>query len=437
MNKRRYGRLLVAVTAVLLLFTGCSLDVEQYLRPPAIQGEQQAIQAALETYIHDSGQSGSRYSLRYPVEGEHTAAFVLCDASGRDVGEDMDEAALAVAFYSVASAPNDTHINLMRREEQGWVSVADIIGASADILQVAFGDLDGDGVAELIAGWDTYNSREHRLSVFSLVNGLKRLGEDRLYNRLFVGDLTATGKDSLLLLRMANAEVSASLETVKDGALMSLGQVWLDKDIQQFTGMALCRLASGVHGLFVDAVKGTDTAVTELIYVDESGLHAPFCHQTTRINTVTARPAGFAMRDVDGDARVDIPLCTLLDGYTVGTETMADYAYETDWMTWDYATGEWSVGMRTVVNAADGYFVVIDRLTNVLTTTYDPAERELTLLDAEREQPLMRLRPIESGLTDYVVVFDATEQYAGCAVWYDKELLDIDRVRYAVSRLEA
>ena len=424
------------MAAVLFLCSGCSLDVEQFLRPPKTQGEQQAVQTALETYIRDSGQAGSRYTLCYPVEGEHTAAFVLCDATGKPLADTDKTAAIALAFYAMSSAPSDTHINLLRREGKEWVSVADTVGASADILQVAFGDLDGDGTAELLTGWDTYNSRDHRLSVFSLADSLAMLSNDRVYNRLFVGEIAADGQDGLLLLRMTGNEVTASLETVQNRALVTLGQVMLDSGIQQFNKMTLCRLTDSVNGLFVDAVKGVDAAVTELIYYDDGVLHAPFCNQAGRVNTVTARPAGFAMRDVDGDAMVEIPRCTLLPDHAIGDST-ADYAYRTDWSVWDAATGEWRVKMYAIVNAADGYLVTLDeQQKDVVTTTYDTTERLLTVWDTHRGRPLLKLRTsIGEERDGYTTLFEATDGYDGCDVWFDDEMLNIDTVRYMVSQL--
>lgn len=435
---KRHTRQVLAVclATVLLLCSGCSLDVEQFLRPPKAQGEQQAVQTALETYIRDSGQGGNRYTLSYPVEGEHTSAFVLCTADGKPLDGTDENAALALAFYTMAAAPNDTHINLLRRQGNEWVSVADVVGASADILQVAFGDLDGDGIAEMMTGWDTYNSRDHRLTVFSLAQGLTRLADDRTYNRLFVGKFNEGEQDSLLLVRIATGEVTATLETVKNNALVSRGQVMLDAEIRQINSLVLCRLTDGVNGLYVDAVKGTNTAVTELIYFDGERLCAPFCNQAARVNTITARPVGFAMRDVDGDGTIDVPRCTLLEGYG-GEDSTADYAYRTDWCVWNYTTGQWSVKLSSVVNAADGYLVALDdNRKDTITTTYLQSERLLTLLDTQSMQPLMRLRPMTEESDDgYVTLFKQTDGYDGCEVWFDETKLDMDTVRYMVSRL--
>ena len=119
-------RFLALVWAVLLTLTGCSLDVESYLYPPAVGGQQQAVQEALETYLRDT-YGVARYSVRYPVEGQHTAAFILCDDQGFPVTEEQTPS-LAVAFYALSSAPDTTRMNLLRRDADQWVSVADTVG---------------------------------------------------------------------------------------------------------------------------------------------------------------------------------------------------------------------------------------------------------------------------------------------------------------------
>ncbi len=437
--KRWYKQAMTAVlAAVLLLCTGCSLDVEQYLRPPQTHGAQQAAQQALEKYIQDSGKDGNRYTLCYPVEGEHTAAFILCDATGRPVMDEPGKATMAVAFYALDTAPNDTHIHLLHRAENEWVSIADTVGGSSAILQAAFGDLDGDGIAELVTGWDTYNTRDRRLDVFSLANGLATVAGSRVYNRLYTGALTADKRDSLVLLRVENGAVSASLNYVTDGALYTEGQVWLDSDIQQFTGITRCQLDEDTVGLYLDAIKNTDTAITELLYIEDGMLRAPYCNQTRRLNTATARPVGFAMRDVDGDGRMEIPQCRLLDGYNAGDST-PDYAYLTDWMSWDRTTGIWSVAVSTVLNVADGYYITVDGAQReAVTTTYDEKTHRLTLLTVADAKPLVRLQPIAEEREDgYTVLFRESDEYAGCEVWFDDARLTADAVRDMVVRWEA
>ena len=173
-------RWLALLCAALLTLSGCSLDVESYLRPPEVGDQQRSVQTALGQYIRDTF-GGIRYMAEYPVEGENTSAFLLCDSDGFSV-TDSGKATLAVAFYSVSYSPEQTHMNLLKKSGDQWVSVADVVGIGVDISQVATGDLDGDGTAELITGWTTYDTRLRRLEVYTFQDGLTLVDDSNLYS---------------------------------------------------------------------------------------------------------------------------------------------------------------------------------------------------------------------------------------------------------------
>ncbi len=435
---KRSRRLLALMMALALFCTGCSLDVESFLQPPRIQGEQQAVQQALETYIRDSEDTGSGlYTLKYPTEGEYTSAFLLCDGQGRPLEEDVAVAQFAVAFYARSSAPDETHVNLLRRSNEEWISVGDSVGSGVDIRQVAFGDLDGDGMGELLTGWSTYNSRDHRLAVFSLVDGLTLLADDRLYSGLYVGDMTATGQDSVLLLHIGSGNtVTATLTELREGRLHTLGSAPLDGYIQQFGSMTLCQLAEGVHGLYVDAYKSSNTTITELIYYDDIGLHVPFYDPNTNVTTVTGRATGLAARDIDADGRVEIPVSYRLSAASE-EEHITDYL--TSWRSWDYATGTWSDRMKTVVNLTDNYLVILDE-TQIegLATIYMEDTRTLDLLRADTGRVWLRLCADQEERTapqegmKSLRLFEDVEGATACWAWYHPDELDAEKVRYMV-----
>lgn len=428
---KRKGITTALAVLLALGLTGCSLGVESFLQPPMLGGEQQAVQTALETYLRDKGDD--RYTLEYPVEGAHTAAFLLCDAQGYPVEQNPT---MAVAFYSLIATPEQTHIHLLRRTGQEWQSVADTVGVGVDVREVAFGDLDGDGVAELVTGWTTYYNRADQLTVYALEQELACLSEE-VYSSFFVGDLTATGQDSLLVLT-AGETVTATLRQMRNGQLTSVDAVALDGGIQQFGHRTLCRLAPGVHGLYVEGVKGGDTAVTELIYYDESGLQAPFYDPATNATPVTTRPGLLAARDIDGDAQVEVPLALPLEGQ----DATAVAGTVTQWQSWDYATRTWRHHSYTLINAVDGYLVTLDeeRLAH-LATGYDEETHTLKLVDARTNRGWLWLTVGEEipedpdeGL-EALALFSAEGETVSYYAFYDPAVVEAEKVRYMVTRL--
>lgn len=430
-------RILLLLLALVLLCTGCSLDVENYLHPPRVGGQQQAVQAALETYLRDSG-AGVRYTMEYPVEGDHTAAFILCDAQGFPV-TDPEDAATALAFYSLATFPDVTRMNRLQKVSGEWMSVADTVGEGTSIRQVAFGDLDGDATAEIITGWTTYSTGSYRLAVYSSEGGLTALSVDRLYSALYVGDLAAAGYDSLLLLSVASGDrVTASLESMEEGELTTVDTVSLDGGIRQFGSLTLCRLEERVHGLYVEGFKAEDVTVTELIYLDDTGLHAPFYDPAANATVVTSRGGRIPAQDIDGDGRVEIPYHTPLAGHSPARPGGA----VTLWRGWDYATATWKDSWHTLLNEADGYMVVLedDRHTH-LSTAYDTATRTLSLADKATGRPWLWLTagaaaPIEAPSNDLEsLTLFPTEENSGFYAYYDPAVVGAERVRYMVVRL--
>ncbi|MBQ8683899.1 MAG: hypothetical protein IJ518_05230 [Clostridia bacterium] len=434
-------RWLAALLALTLLLSGCSLDVESFLQPPRMQGEQQAVQAALETYLRDSGAMKlGLYTLKYPTVGEHTSAFVLCDGAGQPLDASAATAQMAVAFYALASAPEETHINLLYRNGTEWVSMGDCIGSGTDIRQVAFGDLDGDGTEELLAGWSTYNSRDHRLAVYTMTDGLTLLADDRLYTSLFVGDMTTAGRDELLLLHSGGEGVTASLEQFRDGRLHNAGTVALDGKIQQFGNMTFCRLAEGVQGLYVDAAKSDDTTITELIYYDDRGLHAPFYDGVAGATTVTGRSGGLISRDVDGDGLLEIPVTRPWGQPAQAPAHVAELL--TVWRGWDYSSRTFHDRLLTVTNPTDGYAVVLDTAqTEKLSSRYMADTHTLQLTQRDTGEgwlwlcagATMNEAPRE-GLAS-VVLWTDTAGKPACVAWFDATQTDAEKVRYMVLRL--
>ena len=403
MKRRGFaGRLATALALTVILslsLSGCNLgmDMETLLRPPRATGEQEKIQAALESYLSSAEEGGSGYVMKYPKSGEYRSSFIL-----KDINHDGEEE--AIAFYRSGPESNYVHINLLYNlPETGWQSVGDIRGASADVEEVLFGDLDGNGVSELIVGWNIYNVPDKQLVLYSLAGNEIVEWISTGYSSAEVADLDGDGRDNLMVLRANTSDSRAAAQlwsTTLDGestVLYEQGSAPLDTGIQQFENLQVCALAKGedgrdILGLFADGVRSTGGLVTELIYWDGSKLRTPFYNAESGTTDLTYRDTAIPSQDVDGDGMVEWPVNRPFADLTGPVE--GTVLPRTDWMSWDYDTQAALRDFSSVVNLRDGYLLRLDDGWSAqVAATYQRDGRLLTLYDLAGgiDDPVLRL----------------------------------------------
>ncbi len=431
MRWRRWGcGILTGLLAIQL--AGCSVDVDAYLIPPTLQGEQSEIQQALEEYIQKTNDKTTRYVLKYPQSGDYTSAFILIDStSGRAVDPTpqadfsaADAADTAIAFYRLGNEGNNIHIHMLHKEGDDWLSVDDVEGLNTNIDQVMFGDLDGDGTLEMLAGWSMYNSQDRQLHIYSIKNRrLTPLSTDKVYSQMFLGDITLAGREDLLLLRISSGnQVTARLLYLKGEQMTELGMTPLDGYIQRFGSIRMGMLAEDIRGVYIDAVKEANTTITELLYWDGKQLNAPLYDRTKNVNTWTARESGFAAMDIDGDREMEYPQSSRLPGYEQET-AMQEYMWINDWYSWEYATRRSVKKAANIVLPTDGYSVQIDDTwRGHFTTSYDTNTRTLWLYEWENDQqgaPFLAFRTEAAG------DFSKTEEGPDFQIWHQDQAAGI------------
>ena len=392
-GRRLCACLLGAVMAASL--SGCNLgnDVEGLMRPPRTSGEQEAIQTALETYLG----SATGYTLKYPQFGEHRSAFILEDLNGD--GEDE-----ALAFYQPGPGTRNVHINMLQKADGEWHSISDVEGASNDVEEIRFGDLDADGILEVIVGWNIYNVSDRQLTLYSLVGGTFSKWYDGLYSFMLVTDLTADGRDDLLVLKAdeTGAGPSATLwSTMQKGSneavLSELGTVSLDGTIQSFRTVKTSPLSVATTGVYIDGERTSGGLVTEILYWDGNRLLAPLHDDSTGLTQISYRDVKIPSMDVDGDGQIEWPTCQPFSDTETEGSSEKDIPWKTDWLGWDYESGTASRKFTSVANRRDGYLLRLDDTwADRVTASYDTKEAVLRLYDVEsggKEILALRTRP--------------------------------------------
>ncbi len=458
--KNRRIRLIAVFLTLTCFLTGCGaigLNVETQLIPPNSSGEQEAIRAALDEYVRSHTENGESayYTLKYPSSGRYLSAFITLDQvkentplspnSAAKSPDDADEKVTpdtAIAFYRRNSVDAQVHINLLKRSADGtWTSVADVEGKGEAVHRVEFGDLDNNGMPELLIGWHLYNSRDSRLSVYDLDDNLTAHSLSTPYTDLVVGDITADGADDILLLNIMTGTglASARLLSYGEGGVLHDSHTMLDSSIISFGDHILAELADGANGVFVDCYKEQRAMITELICWKDGKLTAPLCDQVLQMNSVTARELPIACRDIDGDGAVEWPVTTRMPGFE--DAEMSKTLWHTEWCGWDHTTQRITTEFVGLLPAEDGYMLRLREGWEELPAAYNVSTRTLTLhADMESGEWLFRLGtfPLDKkkSLPAGYTLLDETEDYC-YAVCVSENYPDItiEEIKYLFYRM--
>ena len=363
--------------AFCLTLCGCSLlefNTSQNLLPPAATGDEEAIQSALETYI--SGEYGSaaagQYKLKYPHSGDYRTAFVVKDTDGDNVAE-------ALAFYTLSDEQPLAHVNYLRKQGKEWESVADIESESADIREVRFSDLDGDGRLELLIGYEIAIARDSRLCLYRLSPiAMTELGA-YWYTDFLVSRVVSEAQNDVTIFHISNSEyvVEATLISMQNGEMKTRGKTFIDGYIEKFAAIDSCRFEDGTTGIFADCEKENDTLITELLWWDGKHLQAPLYDPYANVTVKSARTSGLSFCDVDGDGAFEWPVCEELP---LPESQNGEPLWLTRWCSYDTAAEEDVTEFYSVTVPQDGYLLRLDNAwLGAVAAAYDKSAHRLDL----------------------------------------------------------
>lgn len=333
-----------------VFFSGCSsftAEINEYIVPPTPSGKLYDIQQAL------YGSVGTDITLRYPKSGDYKSAFVV-----RDIDGDAEEEALA--FYSTLSSDNTTvmHINLITKNGEHYTSVNDYSVECAGVNSVGFADISGDGNPEIIVTWLIPSSPTDKISVFYYDNSTMTKYIEEEYLTYTVCDIDARIGNELLIVSkdIENGEGYARLFEINEEDVLVTSECFMDSDIQSYQKPVLSTLKDGRNAVYIDAAKGTEGTVTELLFCDNEGnLINPFVKTKNDKNTETLRAAHTFSKDINGDGIYEIPFITQLPEIQDGEER--EPLYLTEWR--EYSGEEFEVVASSLIDYSEGYTIII------------------------------------------------------------------------------
>ncbi len=365
----RMAKVLRLLTALLLTAVLCGCDGyliggdQQLMRPPYPAGEEKNIQEQLTKNL-------GTVTLKYPKNGAYRSAILQVDLTGDGKND-------ALVFYREKES-EPINLAVLVRNEKNWQLAATKKSEGGEVDRVMFGDIDDDGVNEIIVGWTMYSTGLNIISAYSFADSsistieVREFSETQsvnisvAYTDMQIGDFDNDGCAEIIASYLNLSEVTATAKLIEfhhgvdnSNAMSVTDTAPLDGHVLYYADAKIAKLTDdNITGVVLDGYKDNSAMITEYIYWDtvSGDLRTPFYDETEKAVTCTSRNIYTSSRDIDSDGVMDIPVTSYLPGYDAGSDSPM---YLTAWYNIDFEGDGYAFisRKRTVINTADNYSI--------------------------------------------------------------------------------
>ncbi|ANE46638.1 hypothetical protein SY83_10570 [Paenibacillus swuensis] len=332
-----------ALISASLLLGGCNfmsspLDL---LQTPVLSAQQEEMKSAVLSYLPEGAK------LTFPLNDKNTGAVRKADFDG----DGKDE---LIAFYKIPRNDFELGILILKSTDAGWEDAGSVREPAAEVEYAELQDVSGDGLPELLIGWQGSAQWTKELSVYAWSEGKLTEKGNALYSASAITDLDSDGVHEFLALhhdkQLMTAE--AKLYRYRNGSLVEADTLKMDGTINEYGNVMTGKASSGVNGVFVDVSVGAHSAYTSLLILRNGRLTDAFQYlgkPATEAFEVTFKPSFQKSEDINGDGIIEI----VIQREAPGNE---DKAYAN--MTWIYEWYQWD-GKYGLKKVFENYYHVI------------------------------------------------------------------------------
>jgi len=336
---------MIAAAMAATMFSGClRIVADDLYRLPQISEEHQRLQEQIDQILFE----GAEYSA--PRSGQHRQSIQLRDLDG-DGSEEV------IAFFSI---PSDSALKIyIFRMSEGDYLLAEIIeGVGTAFDSIRYVDMDGDGVVELVVGWQMGDALRH-MSIYSIKDFHAVLLAGAEYFMLTEHDLDGDNNVEIVTVRIPSQEVGAVAEVftlMSDGEIVQ-AEARLSNGIETIARVLAGKLNDGIPAVFIESegkfVNGdliTDICVFQngsfnnISVTGPSGISEETVRETVRMRILST--------DINNDGIIKVPMPRLLQAQS---ETAY---YAIDWYSFN-STGIGRLALTTYHNNTDEWFLVL------------------------------------------------------------------------------
>ncbi len=347
---------LLGVCLLTGLLSSCSMvpaNTEDLLEPPKLSPDQAALAEALER-----GLGTDDFTLKYPISGENRSAYILCNLDDESSNE-------AVVFYQLTGT-DTIRMNILDQNDQGeWESVYDMAGAGDDIYTVDLATISTLDRNDLIISWKDRGRTELDIEIYSYEKGTLSNLFSGAGDRLYFMDINEDGYSEMVLLGWASSR-DPSIQIVRRAGsrVIARDETILSSRAIDFTGLTLGKTLDGDTAIYVDELISSSSAATDIVVLDGFNMEVVTAAETgddeeeeaaDSLYDQTVRPSELTCQDYNGDGTIDIPISTLMPGYSSSDED--ENIYRIDYQ--NLHDGELLPAYSVVSNREMGYIFLM------------------------------------------------------------------------------
>lgn len=393
---------LLSLLCLVCMFGCMRITAEDLYSLPQASEQYLKLQSRIDSIIN----SGAEFSS--PTGGPNKQSVQFYDLNGSGVDE-------VIAFFSF---PGDSALRIYMFEQiDGDFAVAGIIeGVGTAIESVRYVDMDGDGLVEIIVGWQMSAALKF-MSIYSIKDFHSVLLAEREYAGITVYDLNGDGSEDVVALRLPAQDTGAVAEIftlMQDGEMIS-AEARLSNGIETISRVLTGKLVSGIPAISVESEGKFDNGsfVTDIFICRDGSLVNISCKGAAGISedTVRARIPRIQSSDINKDGIIKVPIPRLLRA-----QSDTDY-YAIDWYTFD-DQGESILALTTYHNDFDEWYLILpfDWRGKVSVRREDAVSGERTVIFSfisTGEEPGKQEESYEDFLKIYKLYGDKGEARAG------------------------
>lgn len=278
--------------------SGCIFDVSDtdILVKPRLPLELEEISQVLKAHFNEDIQ------LITPLEGDNKKSVQFIDL-------DQDGENEVVVLHAKDTDQYAMKVTVLSKKNDKWRINTDIQGIGYDVNKIDFPDMDGDGVKEIIVGWQSGAQLNKGLSVYKHgEKGYEEIYKDS-YTEFVTGDLNGNSHSELAIVKLSRSEAfaKAKIYTIVNGEMTLLSENYMDGFINEYATVQIGKVNEKTVGLIVDAKVGARSGFTDVFVLRNNELINLFFDAKWKVTRATYRQVGRQSTDVNRDGIVEIP----------------------------------------------------------------------------------------------------------------------------------